>query len=225
MNILKQEENNEDAIETSANNNLANMRRPSLGQSTESVAEGLSDDELKVRESIRSGALEQLLEALRRELANSSGMFRILEIGTAKGFSSITMARLSEQVEVLTMEKDTERADIAKNNIDNQGLASRITVVKGDAGDCLTELEESTFDFAFLDGAKGQYRRHFDELCRIVKTGGVICIDNVNFNRTEKRYKTINKRMASFREYLSELGAAVDLDSGFACYRKRLEDN
>lgn len=182
-------------------------------------------ESMKVPESIKEGALATLLENLkacrsgRRKGKREKKMFRVLEIGTAHGFSSICMAQVAEDIKVKTFEVNEERASNALSNVMRSGLSDRIEIVLGDAGGQLPSLDENSYDFAFLDGPKAQYRRHFDELCRIVRTGGTICIDNVNFDREDKRYKTINKRMAEFRTYLAEIGADIFEETGFAVYR------
>lgn len=185
------------------------------------------DGKSKVPESVRDGALKLLLGYLERHLAEFSAgsepsrgeLFRILEIGTACGYSSITMAKRNENIAITSVELNEDRYRSALMNIAEAGMDRSIDVIQGDAASILKQLPTASYDFAFLDGPKGQYRTHFDELCRVVKKGGAICIDNVNFDRAERRYKTINKRMAAFRSFLIESGAAVDAEHGFAYYR------
>ncbi len=188
------------------------------------------DQFLKVRESIKPSQLNDLLSALKDTINNKEGRdsknlvdakFHVLEVGSAKGFSSVSMASVSQSIRVLSLERDSERVRAARQNIETLSLSERITIKECDASEELKNILSDSFDFAFLDGAKGQYRRHFDELVRIVRKGGTICIDNVNFHREEKRYKTINKRMEEFREYLYQIGASVDIETGFASYTKR----
>lgn len=190
----------------------------------------MDPESCKVPESVREGALTRLLAHLsdcrsarrtrgKRGAARENGEFRILEIGTAHGYSSIRMAEFGEDIRITTFELSEERASNALSNILRSGLSERIEIVLGDAGGKLPQMEGNSYDFAFLDGPKAQYRKHFDELCRIVRPGGIICIDNVNFDREDKRYKTINKRMAEFRTHLAEIGAEISEDDGFAVYR------
>lgn len=169
-----------------------------------------------VPESLRGEALEELLDAVRRYLARTSGELRVLEIGAAHGFSAMAMASLSDRMRVVTIELSADRSAVAETNIRNYRLSGRIELINADAAAVLPTFGDDCFDIAFLDGPKAQYSKHFAELRRVVVRGGLILIDNVNFNKNDKKYKTINRRMALFRDELLAVGALVDLESGFA---------
>lgn len=195
-----------------------------LEKNGESEFEG-SGDESKVPESIRSDALKVLLGALLDAAQNVRGrVFRVIEIGTARGFSSIAMAEaLAEagiKYEVMSAEKNSERALAARDQIRERELSENIEVINADAAELLRDLPDDAFDFAFLDGPKGQYSKHFKELRCIVRAGGTIVTDNVNFDEKHdsKRYKTIYKRMNLFRSELDSIGATVDMDTGLSIY-------
>ncbi len=173
----------------------------------------MNSEDARVPESIRGSALDSLLGAVRSRLNQS---LRIIEIGTACGYSAIRIAQLDDRIKIVTIELNAERSLAAHENIKKAGLSERIELVNADACEYLKQLDDDSFDIAFLDGPKAQYSKHFLELKRIVVNEGLILIDNVNFDRNDKKYKTINKRMALFREELAELGAAVDMESGFA---------
>lgn len=136
---------------------------------------------------------------------------RILEIGTAVGYSSLFMAGcLSDDARITTIELDADRAALAQENICRMGREDMITVLKGDAADVLKTLPDAEYDFAFVDAAKGQYIFYLPDVLRLVKQGGLIISDNVlqdgevlesHFTVT-KRDRTIHDRM---REYLYEL--------------------
>lgn len=178
---------------------------------------------VQVPESMKECALEVLLSRLRDALdahPDERTPFRILEIGTAHGFSAISMAGVSPRIVVHSMEKNETRAAEARIHIEECGLSDRIRVDCVDAGEALSLLSDGTFDFALMDGPKAQYMQHFLQVYRLLKAGGTICMDNVNFRRDEKRYKTIMKRMEAFRNYLAEIGAFIDRESGVAVYYK-----
>ena len=134
---------------------------------------------------------------------------RILEIGTATGYSALVMYTYApSDCRILTIEKDPERAAEARLSFDRFG-ADRIELVEADAAQVLPELT-GPYDLIFLDAAKGQYIRFLPELVRLLPPGGVLLTDNVlkegeilesKFAVT-RRNRTIHKRM---REYLAAI--------------------
>lgn len=133
---------------------------------------------------------------------------RILEIGTAVGYSALFMSRYAPQGATIdTIELSEERVAEAKKNIASKKKETVITIHQGDAADVLKTLKSETYDFAFVDAAKGQYIYYYPEVMRLVKKGGVIISDNVlqdgevleSHFLVEKRNRTIHDRM---REYL-----------------------
>lgn len=135
---------------------------------------------------------------------------RILEVGTAVGFSAILMAEYDPvRAEITTIENYRKRIPIARENFIRAGKESQITLLEGDATEVLKTLEEP-FDFIFMDAAKGQYIHFLPELLRLLTTDGVLVSDNVlqDGDIIESRFvvtrrnRTIHKRM---REYLYEL--------------------
>ncbi|MDO5539187.1 MAG: O-methyltransferase [Eubacteriales bacterium] len=135
---------------------------------------------------------------------------RILEVGTAVGFSAILMCRYTPgNTSVTTIEKYEKRIPVAKENFRRAGVEERITFLEGDALEILKGLEGS-FDFIFMDAAKGQYIHFLPEVMRLLAKDGVLVSDNVlqegdiieSHFAVERRNRTIYKRM---REYLYEL--------------------
>ncbi len=132
---------------------------------------------------------------------------KILEVGTAVGFSALLMAKYTpEDTRIVTIEKYEKRIPVAKANFQAAGMEHRITLLEGDALEILCELEES-FDFIFMDAAKGQYIHFFPEVMRLLAPEGILVSDNVlqegdlieSHFAVERRNRTIYKRM---REYL-----------------------
>ena len=131
---------------------------------------------------------------------------RILEIGTATGFSAILMAAYNPApCRILTIENYEKRIRAAGENIRRSGFAKQITLLEGDAADRLRELTDP-FDFIFLDAAKGQYIRFLPELLRLMHPGSVLLADNVLQGGdilesrfiVERRCRTIHRRMREF---------------------------
>lgn len=104
---------------------------------------------------------------------------RILEIGTAIGYSSILMAENTpESTEIITIERYEKAADIAIENIFSAGFEKKIHVIKGEAAEILSWLDGG-FDLVFLDGAKGQYIEFLPRILEMLNTGGVLISDDV----------------------------------------------
>lgn len=135
---------------------------------------------------------------------------RILEVGTAIGFSALLMSEYApEGCKITTIEKYEKRIPIAKENFRRAGKEEAITLLEGDATQILKELEGS-YDLIFMDAAKGQYIHFLPDILRLLNKGGLLVSDNVlqdgdiiesRFAVT-RRNRTIHSRM---REYLYEL--------------------
>ncbi|MCD7832812.1 MAG: O-methyltransferase [Lachnospiraceae bacterium] len=132
---------------------------------------------------------------------------RILEVGTAVGFSALLMAANTDPAcRITTIENYEKRIPLARENFRRAGMEERITLLPGDAKEILPSLRES-FDFIFMDAAKGQYIHFLPEVLRLLRVDGVLVSDNVlqdgdiieSHYAIEQRDRTIYKRM---REYL-----------------------
>ena len=135
---------------------------------------------------------------------------RVLEIGTAVGFSALLMsAYLPKEGHITTIENYEKRIPIARENFRRCGKEEQIRLIQGDALAVMKELE-GPFDFIFMDAAKGQYIYYLPEAVRLLTPGGVLMSDNVLQDgdvlearfAVERTNRTIHSRM---REYLYEL--------------------
>lgn len=135
---------------------------------------------------------------------------KVLEIGTAVGFSALLMsAYLPEGGHITTIENYEKRIPIARENFRQVGKEGEISLIQGDALAVMKELTEA-YDFIFMDAAKGQYIHYLPEAVRLLAPGGVLVSDNVlqggdvleSRFAVERRDRTIHSRM---REYLYEL--------------------
>ncbi len=146
------------------------------------------------------GSLLKVLVALKKPT-------KILEVGTAVGYSSILMAEnMPENCTITTIEKYDKRIPIARANIKRAGYEDRITLIEGDAIEVMKELDDS-YDIIFMDAAKGQYINFLDDVMRLLAPGGMLISDNV-LQEGEiieskfgviRRNRTIHMRM---REYI-----------------------
>jgi len=117
--------------------------------------------------------------ALLRVLATSIRAARILEIGTAVGYSGIWLAgALPADGMLMTLELDPERAREARDNFTRAGLADRVSVIVGDAERMIAKVA-GPFDLAFQDGAKHLYTPLLDRIVALLRPGGLLVTDNV----------------------------------------------
>ena len=130
--------------------------------------------------------------ALLRVLTLATQATRVLEIGTAIGYSGVWIAGvLPKDGMLITMELDEQRAKIARDNFARAGVADRVNVVVGDAMRMLHKIA-GPFDLIFQDGDKKQYGPMLDRLVELLRPGGLLVTDNVlwsgdvvpGFNRT-----------------------------------------
>ncbi len=132
---------------------------------------------------------------------------RVLEVGTAVGYSAILMAdNLPEDSTIVTIERYKKHADIAVDNVFASGYEKKIKVIEGEAAEVLHWLDGS-YDFIFLDAAKGQYIEFLPDILRLLKPGGVLLSDNIlyhgmveNEEKVERRKITIVKRLHMYLE-------------------------
>ena len=143
---------------------------------------------------------------------------RILEVGTAVGYSALLMAQaMPEGAHITTIEKYEPRIPLARAHFKEAGEESRITLIEGDAQEVLNGLT-GTFDFIFMDAAKGQYIHWLPRILELMEPGGVLFSDNVlqDGNIVESRFaverrdRTIHSRM---REYLYTLKHTEGLET------------
>ena len=152
----------------------------------ERYLEGLNHLTDPVLREIQRDGLEKRLPlidaevgALLRVLAFAAGATRILEIGTAIGYSGIWLAgALPANGMLLTMEVDQERAQIARQNFSRAGVADRVTLIVGDAQRMVAKVS-GPFDVIFQDGDKHQYGPMLDRLIERLRPGGLLITDNV----------------------------------------------
>jgi predicted O-methyltransferase YrrM len=177
----------------------------------------LETENSEILETIEKEALDTFVPIIRKEMQSFLKVLlaikkpmRILEVGTAVGFSAILMSEYApEECHITTIEKYEKRIPIALENFKRAGKEHKITLIEGDAMEVLKGLEGS-FDFIFMDAAKGQYIYYLPEVVRLLEKDGVFVTDNVLQDgdviesrfAVERRNRTIHSRM---REYLYEL--------------------
>ncbi len=174
---------------------------------------------------IEKFAIETEVPIIRKEMQNflrflltMKKPMKILEVGTAIGFSALLMSEYApDGCQITTIEKYEPRIPIARENFKKAGKESCITLLEGDATDILKELDDS-FDMIFMDAAKGQYIHFMPDILRLLTEEGLLISDNVlqDGDVIESRYavvrrnRTIHGRM---REYLYELTHHPELET------------
>ena len=172
------------------------------------------------RKALEEGVpiIKKPVQGLLRVLLELKKPERVLEIGTAVGFSALFMMENGPENMFLTTIEDFERRfEEAKRNIEGSGYSGRIDLLFGDANEVLKTLEGS-FDLIFMDAAKAQYINYLPETVRLLSRGGILIADNCLQDGdileskfiVERRNRTIHKRM---REFLTAVYDSRELES------------
>lgn len=137
----------------------------------------------------------------------------ILEIGTAIGYSGLSMHHALPEAIITTLERDEEMINRAKTNFANYSLNDNINLIAGDALDTLPKLieQQKEFDFIFIDAAKGQYKKFFEYAMKLQSQKAVILTDNVLFHgyvsgklTDHKRFQKLGKKINDYNVWLLE---------------------
>lgn len=142
---------------------------------------------------------------------------RILEIGSAIGYSAIRMALVSSDIHVVTIERDTLRYNEAVKNINDFGLSDRIDIRLADALECDVDGE---FDLIFIDAAKAQYIKFFEKYKSNLANNGVIISDNLSFHGMVDNIDSISNRntrqlVGKIAKYIDFLKNNLEFDTEF----------
>ena len=175
--------------------------------------------------------MDNTLEVIEEELKHFKPN-RVLEIGTAVGYSAICFSEfLSENGTIDTIEREHDRVIEARENIKKAEVEDKINIIEGDAVEVLPTLNNK-YDVIFIDASKGKYPFFLKESLRMIATSGIIFADNVlykgyvmsDYNKHKQRTAVRN-----LREFLSELQENEELETkilevgdGLAIARKKL---
>ena len=157
-------------------------------------------------------ALENRIPIIDKEVQSILKMFlsvkkpkKILEFGTAIGFSSLLMyEELKGNVSIVTMERDKQRINVAKNNFKLFNCEDKIKILEGDCFENI-KLQNDNYDFIFVDSSKSHYKKIFDSCIQNLNKDGIMVFDNIMYKGmivsdelVERRKKTIVKNMRNF---------------------------
>lgn len=151
--------------------------------------------------------MDDTLEVIANRLKNVKPR-KILEIGTAVGYSAICFSEfLSEDGKIDTIEREHDRVEEARKNIENAEVQDKINIIEGDAVEILPTLQ-GKYNVVFIDASKGKYPFFLKEALRLLADNGIIFADNVlykgyvlsDYNKHKQRTAVRN-----LREFLAEL--------------------
>ena len=159
--------------------------------------------------------MDETLEVIEKYLKNNKPK-RILEIGTAVGYSAICLTQILEEDGIIdTIERDTKRVKEARENIKKAEVENKINIYEGDAVEILPTLDNK-YDVIFIDAAKGKYPFFLKEALRMINKNGVIFADNIlykgyvmsDYNKHKQRTAVRN-----LREYIKEVSENPNLET------------
>ncbi|ACL22396.1 putative O-methyltransferase YrrM [Desulfitobacterium sp. LBE] len=146
-------------------------------------------------------------------LVKVSGASRILEVGTAIGYSTLWLAKglAGRAGKIVTLDLNVDRATRAIEYFKRGGVAEKIQVVMGDARRILPDFPRGEFDFIFVDAAKGEYLDYLELVTPLLGDGGIMVVDNVLFrgwvvpgSEYEPKYERMVSRLREFLKLLTE---------------------
>ena len=156
------------------------------------------------------------------KIIKENKLYRILELGTAIGYSAIRMALISKDVHITTVERDKDMYLLAKENISDFDLKNQIEVINDDIFNFSTSEK---YDLIFIDAAKAQYIKFFEMFKNNLVENGYIVSDNLELLdlqrlTSSKRSKRLVEKMKEYRRYLESLvdykTDFLDIGDGFA---------
>lgn len=171
--------------------------------------------------------------AFLRTLVSLKKPSRILEVGTAIGYSAILMSKSSPESHIDTVEIDADSVVLARQNIKKASAESQIRVIAGDGNEVLAALTKP-YDMIFMDAAKGQYIHLYDDAMRLLNKDGLLVCDNCIFygkvldkpEDAPHKHRTIVTNLRAFLEKMmqdSALDASLlDVGDGMAIACKKI---
>ena len=159
--------------------------------------------------------MDDTLETIEKYIGNSK-INKILEIGTAVGYSAICFTQfLSENGKIDTIEREKDRVEEAKENIKKAEVQEYIQIYEGDAVEILPNLNDK-YDMIFIDASKGKYPFFLQQSLRLLNSDGIIFADNIlykgyvmsDYNKHKQRTAVRN-----LREYIKEVSENPNLET------------
>ena len=163
-----------------------------------------------------------------QNLIKENGYTNILEIGTAIGYTSISLALISKDIKITTVEKITEMYKIANQNFIDFNVKSQIINIHEDA---ILFYPDKKYDLIFIDASKKRNRYFFDRFSKSLLPNGIIIVDNMNLEdlwidadeRKKEKYQKVNEEFIAYLKSLEDYDVIVkyDIGDGIAIARRR----
>lgn len=172
--------------------------------------------------------IDRLSLDLVKQIIRLNGPKRILEIGTAIGYSAMHFASISKDIHVTTIERNETMIQYARENIDKYQYHQQIKLIEGDALEVFEQVNDGMYDMIFIDAAKAQSKKFFELYTPLLKQGGIVITDNIlyhgfvanidivrsrNVRQMVKKVQQYNEWLAKQPEYTTNF---VNLDDGLA---------
>ncbi|AYD40132.1 O-methyltransferase [Clostridium fermenticellae] len=205
----------------------------------EKYIQSLIEDNIGVLKELEMYASENSVPIIHREVAKFLELMihikkpsRILELGTAIGYSSILMSLASNnKAKIDTIERNLDMLKTARDNIKNYGFMNSIDIIEGDCMEVLKDLDNE-YDLIFIDAGKGHYNHFLPECLRLLKQDGIIIADNALFRGmvasdklVARRKITIVKRMREYLRLVSDnkkfITSVIPMGDGIAVTTRR----
>lgn len=209
----------------------------------EQYIRSLIDEKSEVLKEMEKFARQNSVPIVQKEtgkflefIVNVKKPLKILELGTAIGYSAILMCMNGlEHTKVTTIERDENMIELAKNNLNKYGYNDKVTILKGDCLEVLKTIDEK-YDMIFMDAGKGHYNHFLPECLRVLGENGIIVADNVLFrgmvasdDLVQRRKITIVKRMRKYLELVSKddelITSIIPMGDGIALTTRRQKNN
>ncbi|MBO0545729.1 O-methyltransferase [Clostridium botulinum] len=209
----------------------------------EEYIRGLISENEGILKDLEDYAKENAVPIVHKEVANffrvydkcKKNLKKILELGTAIGYSSIFMSLSSNgESNITTIERDDKMIEIARSNIEKHGFKDKIKIIHGDCLEILKDLDDK-YDMIFMDAGKGHYNEFLPYCLKLLNKDGIIIADNVLFRGMVandelviRRKITIVKRMRKYMNMISDkenfITSIIPMGDGIAITKRRNED-
>ncbi|MCB5235708.1 MULTISPECIES: O-methyltransferase [Niallia] len=198
---------------------------PARSNQISEIEQYAKENEVPIMELI---GIEALLQLLRIQQPK-----KILEVGTAIGYSALRMAEVLPSSQIITIERDEQRHLVAKENVKKLKRESQIVLLYGDALELESIVKQyGPFDAIFIDAAKGQYQKFFDLYSQFLTNDGIVYTDNILFHGLvaeeeidSRNLRQLVRKIRNYNQWLMENQdyhtAILPVGDGIAISKKR----
>lgn len=198
---------------------------PARSNQISEIEQYAKENEVPIMELI---GIEALLQLLRIQQPK-----KILEVGTAIGYSALRMAEVLPSSQIITIERDEQRHLVAKENVKKLKRESQIVLLYGDALELESIVKQyGPFDAIFIDAAKGQYQKFFDLYIQFLTNDGIVYTDNILFHGLvaeeeidSRNLRQLVRKIRNYNQWLMENQdyhtAILPVGDGIAISKKR----